>query len=106
MRCVANEDDFIIFVVVRWGGFQPSSSGCRILTTKERAYGGGGVGEGDACSVSECANDDGAECASLGDAISAAADSSEGRASACAGTIALDARAAGREAAADDAAGT
>jgi hypothetical protein len=25
MRCVANEDDFIIFVVVRWGGFQPFS---------------------------------------------------------------------------------
>jgi hypothetical protein len=24
-RCVANKDDFIIFVVVRWGGLQPFS---------------------------------------------------------------------------------
>src|SRR3954470_2886269 len=90
VRGIANEDDFTIFVVVRRHGQPLSLYGCRILITKELAYGAAGVCEGDACSVPECTNDDGTECAGFGGASGTAANSSGSGAAARAGTGALD----------------
>src|ERR1700722_77174 len=103
-RCKPERFHYLYLCEAAWF---PAASvhGWRILMTKEQGYAAAGVCEGNACSVCERANDDGTECASLGDALGATAHSPSGRTAAGAGTAALDARVAGRETAADDAVG-
>src|SRR6202042_1104061 len=62
LRNVANLGDFTIFICGEAARFPAASvHGWRILTTKERGYAAAGVCESNACSVCECANDDGTE---------------------------------------------